>query len=155
MTLAARSRRSMPISNSRAPTLQLHSPATGGSISPARLAEGSRALLQRRSTVSARAPPPVGPNPAPSCRWPRPLPRALWACKEVPARPLHSRARIRAPPEAGLRSRRPFCSSRGSSGERRRKPGAGRLGGGPAAAAAATAAATTARGARGVKKEDE
>lgn len=128
----------------------------GCSIPPllARLAEGSRARMWCRSTVSARAPPPARGGPAPSSSRPRPFPRALWACKEVPARPLHSRARIRAPPEAGLTSRRPFCSSRGSSGERRRKPGAGRLGGGPAAAAAATAAATTARGARGVRKED-
>lgn len=94
----------------------------------ARLAEGFRAWMWCRSTVSARAPPPERGVPAPSNSWPRPLPRALWACKEVPARPLHSRARIRAPPEAGLTSRQPFCSSRGSSGERRRKPGAGRLG---------------------------
>lgn len=105
----------------------------GGGVfyfSPARLAEGSRARMRCRSTVSARAPPPARGGPAPSSSRPRPLPRALWACKEVPARPLHSRARIRAPPEAGLTSRPPFCSSRGSSGERRRKPGAGRLGGG-------------------------
>lgn len=84
----------MPTSNSRAPTLQLHSPAEGGggSISPARLAEGSCARTRRRSTVSSRAPPPASQSPAPSRSRSRPLPRALWACKEVPARPLHSRA---------------------------------------------------------------
>lgn len=161
-------RRAQPPDNSdlqlaRAPILQLHFTlqpwvvfysTTPPPPRAARLAEGSRARMRCRSTVSARAPPPARGGPAPSSSRPRPFPRALWACKEVPARPLHSRARIRAPPEAGLTSRRPFCSSRGSSGERRRKPGAGRLGGGPAAAAAATAAATTARGARGVRKED-
>lgn len=98
MTLAAHSRRSMPISNSRAPTLQLHSPATGGSISPARLAEGSRALLQRRSTVSARAPPPVGQTPPPPADGPAPS-RAPYGPvkKSRPGRCTPARASVRRP----------------------------------------------------------
>ena len=116
---------SSPPSPTPAFNFATHAPARGP-ICSARLAEGFRARAHLRSTVSFSFP---RSGPA-SFNLPGPAP------SRVPYGPQRSPGRAAALPRAHscaargwLRSRRPFCSSRGSSGERRRKQGAGRLGG--------------------------